>query len=228
MKKGFTLIELLIVIAIIAVLSVVVILSLNPLELLRQARDSNRISDIATLKSAVALYLTDVSSPYVGTSTYCYISNSTATIAVVASSTGSWTAPTTTPGCANWFPTNTTTTFMNATTTRTIGTSTAAAGAAGTGWVPVNLAGISSGSPLAQEPIDPVNQGGNASCSGASSTVSLANCPLFYSYIVSGTNFKLAAFMESKKFANGGSGDVVSKDGGYNPYVFEQGINLSL
>ena len=47
-KKGFTLIELLIVIAIIAILAVVVVLVLNPAELLRQSRDSQRLSDIST------------------------------------------------------------------------------------------------------------------------------------------------------------------------------------
>jgi len=228
MKKGFTLIELLVVIAIIAVLSVVVILSLNPAELLRQARDSNRISDMATLKSAIALYLTDVSSPYLGTSTYCYISNSTATIATVASGTGSWTAPAATPGCGAWFPSNTTTTWMSATTTRSTGVATTTTGAAGNGWIPIDLANISSGSPLAQEPIDPVNQGGNSSCSGANSSVSLSNCSLFYSYVMSGTTFKLAAFMESKKFSNGGGGAITASDGGYNPYVYEQGTGLSL
>src|SRR5579863_4498952 len=67
-RKGFTLIELLVVIAIIAVLAVVVVLTLNPAELLRQARDSNRISDFATLKSALSLYAEDVntSTPYYG------------------------------------------------------------------------------------------------------------------------------------------------------------------
>ncbi|MGC9968400.1 MAG: type II secretion system protein [Minisyncoccia bacterium] len=226
MKKGFTLIELLIVIAIIAVLSVVVILSLNPAELLRQARDSNRISDMATLKSAIALYLTDVSNPNLGSAAYCYISNSTATVAIVASSTGSWTAPAATPGCGYWFPSNTTNTWMNATTTRSIGT---VGSTTGNGWIPVNLANISSGSPLGQEPIDPTNQGGVAACTGTvTSGVSLSNCSLFYSYIVSGTSFKLAAFMESRKYSAGGAGDVPSKDGGYNPYVYEQGLNLSL
>src|SRR3989338_2108717 len=49
-SKGFTLIELLVVIAIIAVLAVAVILTLNPAELLKQARDSTRVSDMSTLK----------------------------------------------------------------------------------------------------------------------------------------------------------------------------------
>src|SRR3989344_7995871 len=56
---GFTLIELLIVIAILVVLSVAVVVILNPAELLRQARDSTRISDLASVNSAIALYLAD-------------------------------------------------------------------------------------------------------------------------------------------------------------------------
>lgn len=59
--KGFTLIELLVVIAILAVLAVAVVLVLNPAELIRQARDTTRISDIAAVNSAIALYLADVS-----------------------------------------------------------------------------------------------------------------------------------------------------------------------
>jgi prepilin-type N-terminal cleavage/methylation domain-containing protein len=61
MQKGFTLIELLIVIAILAVLSVTVVLVLNPAELLRQARDTARMSDIDSVNRALTLFLTDVS-----------------------------------------------------------------------------------------------------------------------------------------------------------------------
>ena len=61
-KKGFTLIELLVVIAIIAILSVVVVLTLNPAEMLRRSRDSNRASDLSMIKTAISLYLADVSS----------------------------------------------------------------------------------------------------------------------------------------------------------------------
>ncbi len=64
--RGFTLIELLIVIAILAVLGVAVVLILNPAELIRQGRDSTRISDIATLNSAIAFYLSDVPLPDLG------------------------------------------------------------------------------------------------------------------------------------------------------------------
>jgi prepilin-type N-terminal cleavage/methylation domain-containing protein len=65
-KKGFTLVELMIVIAILAILGTVVVSVLNPAELLAQARDSQRISDLAALNGALALYLSDVSSPSLG------------------------------------------------------------------------------------------------------------------------------------------------------------------
>ncbi|HEY4525527.1 MAG TPA: prepilin-type N-terminal cleavage/methylation domain-containing protein, partial [Candidatus Paceibacterota bacterium] len=48
-RKSFTLIELLIVIAIVAILSTVVIITLNPAELLRQSRDSVRLSDLSLM-----------------------------------------------------------------------------------------------------------------------------------------------------------------------------------
>ena len=60
-KSAFTLIELLIVIAIVAILAVVVVLTLNPAQMLAQGRDSNRISDMSTLNTAVNLYTTDQS-----------------------------------------------------------------------------------------------------------------------------------------------------------------------
>src|SRR3989339_1885431 len=61
--KGFTLLELLIVIAILAVLATVAVLVINPVEYLRQARDSQRVGDLAAVKGAIDLYLTTVSTP---------------------------------------------------------------------------------------------------------------------------------------------------------------------
>lgn len=58
--RGFTLIELLVVIAILAVLATATVLVLNPAELLKQGRDSTRISDLSALNSAISLWVADV------------------------------------------------------------------------------------------------------------------------------------------------------------------------
>ena len=58
-QKGFTLIELLIVIAILAILTTIVVIVLNPAELLAQGRDSQRFSDMASLRTATSFWLKD-------------------------------------------------------------------------------------------------------------------------------------------------------------------------
>lgn len=127
--RGFTLVELLVVIGIIAVLSVVVVLTLNPAELLRQARDSDRLSDMDSLKSALALYMGDVPSPNLGTSLTCYLS------AVGISFSD----------CQAFFSTAT---DISSSTSRAVD---------GTGWVPVNFSQITSGAPFGNLPSDPIN-----------------------------------------------------------------------
>ena len=127
-QKGFTLIELLVVIAIVAILSTAVVLTLNPAELLRQARDATRISDLATIRSALALYLADVTTPSLGNAALCYVNPA---IAV-----GS--------GCLTRFAAGTNTTDPDVLVD-------------GTGWIPVNFTLISSGAPIAVLPTDPTN-----------------------------------------------------------------------
>jgi len=65
-RKGFTLLELLIVIGILAILSTTVVLVINPAELLKKARDSQRIADLNTMKTAIAYYVTEYSDPNLG------------------------------------------------------------------------------------------------------------------------------------------------------------------
>ncbi len=203
-SKGFTLIELLVVIAIIAVLSIVVILTLNPAELLRQARDSNRISDMSVAKSAISLYLADVSSNIsIGSTTpfvYCYEDVSAAN----ATTNG-----TTSASCksgvagAETFASDISSS-SNAVTPRNVD---------GTGWIPVNFTKISSGAPIGQLPVDPLDNDGMH----------------MYLYRTSSTLvFKMATKMESSKYSKGGAGDVESTDGGTNTGMYESGTNLSL
>lgn len=77
MTKGFTLIELLIVIAVLAVLSAAVVLVLNPAELLKQSRDSTRISDLAAINSALALWTADVAGGTWNATTTCSLAGAT-------------------------------------------------------------------------------------------------------------------------------------------------------
>ncbi len=70
MRKGFTLLELLIVIGILAILATVVALVLNPAELLRQARDSQRLSDLRTINSAIGLWVASASSTTIAADSY--------------------------------------------------------------------------------------------------------------------------------------------------------------
>lgn len=64
MNKGFTLIELLIVIAIIAILAAVAFVALDPLTRFRDARDSNRWTDITAILSAIKVDQVDNGGPY--------------------------------------------------------------------------------------------------------------------------------------------------------------------
>jgi prepilin-type N-terminal cleavage/methylation domain-containing protein len=136
-NMGFTLIEILVVIAIVAILSLVVIFTLSPAELLRQARDSNRISDMTLLKTALSLYLVDVTTPNLngGVNAKCY---------------GSY-GPTSTDSCN--VNINVGGPFIGATTylpsvSRAVN---------GSGWLPVNFVAIISGAPFGTLPLDPVN-----------------------------------------------------------------------
>jgi prepilin-type N-terminal cleavage/methylation domain-containing protein len=232
-KKGFTLIELLVVIAIIAILSVVVVLTLNPAEMLRRSRDSNRASDLSIIKTSISLYLADVSSTSMGTSTYCYMQWS----GPVQSSTYEFSTSTsetsgpltqvqlTTSGsfpCGFWFASNASNTastvYVVTSSLRSIGPT--------LGWIPINLSAISAGTPIGQWPADPAWSAGSA-CTTAPCN---GNAGHFYSYIPGSSNnsYKLAAKMESTLYSASGTSDLETTDGGVDPNMYEQGTNLSL
>ncbi len=183
-EKGFTLIELLVVIAIIAILAVVVILTLNPAELLRQARDSNRISDMNTLKSAIGVYMADVTTGMsLGTSGTCYLSASSSATLTNCGFTGTYT--------------------ISSSSSRKVDS---------TGWVPVNFNAISSGSPIGQEPIDPINTGVNV-----------------YRYVASTTSntFELLASCESAKYTNATNG-TCAMSGNASTTLYQTGTSITL
>jgi len=134
-KKGFTLLELLIVIGILAILSTTMVLVINPAELLRRSRDSQRISDLNTLKTAIGYYITNVSTPYLGgalTNDTCH-GGTTKTMWSTASGVEA-------AGWQDWA-------YSPADLQKTDGS----------GWVPIKFSGLTGGSPLGSLPIDPTN-----------------------------------------------------------------------
>ncbi len=136
LKKGFTLIELLIVIGILAVLATITVLVLNPAELFRQARDSQRISDLSSLKNGISLYLTTITTPSLqGTAGFSCASNfgSDKSGSVTPFAGGS------PAGVAAGYS-------LYASTLTTVD---------GTGWIPVNFGAIPGGAPLSVLPRDP-------------------------------------------------------------------------
>ena len=183
MKKGFTLLELLIVIGILAILSTTMIIVINPAEMLKKARDSQRMSDLNTLKTAIAYYLTNASTIYMG-----------------PTQTGSAVATTT---CGSW--STATSTFSNAYAVD------------GNGWVPINFAGLSGGSPIGSLPRDPNQSAYNA------------NPSLYYVFLASTTTtngFELVANLESTYYTS--TDNKESTDGGKITTLYEVGTSFDL
>jgi len=210
--KGFTLLELLIVIAILAILSVTLVLILNPAESLKKSRDTQRMSDLSTVKTAIGLYLTSVNPAYLAGA-------SANTACKTGAGAGTWAA-----GDKIFYSVDSGTTPI--TDTALDGSLVVVAGQAaaadigktdGTGWLPVNLSAITGGSPVSNMPVDPTN----SIADGASVT----STDHVYRYACHDTNltFEIDAVLESNEFNN-----KMTKDGGNNSNYYEAGTKLDI
>ena len=153
-SRGFTLVELLIVIAILAVLSTATVVVLNPAELLKQARDSQRVTDMDTLKTALGMYVASVTPIDL---------DAAVALCGVAGTKG---ATTVVPTVASF---TVAANLVDATREIT-----------GVGWLPVNFSAIPGGSPIPVLPVDPTNSVGwvyRYACDNVNSTFEL-NCSL--------------------------------------------------
>lgn len=213
-QKGFTLLELLIVIGIIVILSAIVVFVLNPAETLRKSRDSQRIADLATMKSAIGLYLTSVSSPLLDNASgnpTCKNGSGTDTIY--------YSYPSDSPGAA-----------ITDTTLDGGSGSVPAAGQVldadkakvdGNGWIKVNLSGLTGGSPLSHMPVDPVNT--------ITDPDAVVNADLVYRYMCDKNDltFEINARLESSAFTTSPDNRHTT-DGGNNSNLYEVGTKLTI
>jgi type II secretory pathway pseudopilin PulG len=132
-KDSFTLVELLVVIGILAILTAAVVIALNPSELLKQSRDSKRMTDLANLNNAIKLLMTQSPDVSLGSASTVYVS-----LADSSSTCGSYALPALPSG---WkYQCATAANYQKAD---------------GTGWIPVNFA--NGASQLSSLPSDPQN-----------------------------------------------------------------------
>ena len=133
--KSFTLIELLIVIAILALLMSIIIITLNPSEILKQTRDTKRISNLKSINNALSIFQATKPTTSTGTANIVYIS-----------------IPDSASDCINLglpaLPGGYTYACSSLINYRKTD---------GTGWIPVNFDSLDIGSPLSSLPIDPTN-----------------------------------------------------------------------
>ncbi len=224
--KGFTLIELLIVIGILAILATTVVLVLNPAQILQETRDTQRISDLSSVQSAVGLYL--------ATAAAIDMDDAFATAYAAGSGTGCggdwWASITSVPSTSK--------PFVNPTVIEASQGLTTPRDVDGDGWAPIDLTAVSGGSPLSGLPQDPSSTAG-----GATNPLDNGTPPLgrFYAYQcvnssqtysgVTGPAYEINGNMESGKFDSNTTCTVVGSDaqgvectdGGNNNQVYEVG-----
>lgn len=216
-KRGFTLLELLIVITILSILTLVIVLFINPVEILKKSRDVQRMSDLATLKTAVALHLQDRSTNSLGGSTYC--GSGALSDTTLAATSAHITIADTTPATGATFTTGgtgcATSGGYNATTTADMFKNN------GQGWIPyVNFSAFTGGAPIEKLPVDPINTATAGTC-GVDS--------YYYRYGCTTSNtFEIDATLESDTYKLGGTDTKPNKDGGNSEMRFEVGTDLSI
>lgn len=209
-KGGFTLVELLIVIGILAILSIAVLLVLNPAEILRKGRDTQRISDLAAIKSAISLYSATAASPDVSSIADGCLDEAGDDEIVISLIQG-----------ANTMAPPTGYNFDSVAAISTGQTD-------GDGWIPTNITGTTGGASLSTWPIDPTNTGDStysAAVNGNTGT------DFYYQWWCNGTNntFAAVANMESNHYGGTSPTDAIEeKDGGRCGELYEVGTDLSL
>ena len=199
-QSGFTLLELIIVIAILSILSVAVVLVINPAEMLKRARDTQRLSDLAALNTALNLVQLEEDAtfnPNEQEADGC--ADEAFPLVYVSVPDDVETAPDDLP--AGWGY-------------KQQATSADASLIDSSGWLPVNINNASGGAPISHLPLDPINTFADN---------------LYYTYVCNrNPHFELTARLESTRYGVGGNEDKLSGDGGDDPFVYEIGTDISI
>jgi len=213
--SGFTLLELLIVIAIIAILSVALVIVLNPSEALKKSRDSQRMSDLATLKTAIGIYTVNTPSPNMAGASNAGCKGTASDEAWTNSDFIYYSYPS---------ETSITDTTLDGATFTTGGASQVSSANlglnTGSGWLPINFSSISGGSPISSLPVDPVNT--------IADPAKPTSSDLVYRYICLEKNltYEIDATLESEAYTI--TDNKMTKDGGNNDLYYEVGTNLGV
>lgn len=209
---GFTLLELLIVISIVAILSVALVVILDPAEVLRKSRDAQRISDMNTMKTALGLYLTSTTTPYLGGVS----ANTTCRDTIGATRTSADKIY----YSYNGAPASITDANLDGDTGGVAAYSTTTPSVTdGYGWIPVSFDSLTGGSPISNLPLDPVN---------TVTTGAVASTDLVYRYACLATPlaFEIDAQLESIAYTS--TDNKKSVDGGNSTAYYEVGTNLKI
>jgi hypothetical protein len=182
---------------------------------LKKSRDSQRISDLSTIKTAIGLYMTSVSPAYLGGATDNNFCEATPGVIPNGTTKISYSLP------ATSVPTTITDTTLDNSTLasfRQLGTASAASLTNGTGWVPVNFSLIPGGSPISNIPLDPLNT--------ISDIAVVRATDLVYRYACSITPlaYEIDAQLESEAYTV--TDNKRASDGGNSTLYYETGTNL--
>ncbi|OGG60244.1 hypothetical protein A3C89_00560 [Candidatus Kaiserbacteria bacterium RIFCSPHIGHO2_02_FULL_50_50] len=213
--KGFTLLELLIVIAIIAILATIIIIIINPVEILRRARDVQRLSDLASTRTAIALYLTSVVDPVLDGNDGSNIADKNI---FCKNDSGNWTSN----GRVFYSYVGTISDGeLDGNSNISPETSSSPSRIDGTGWIPVDLGtSLSGSSPLSNLPLDPVNT------IESLSDVKVTDHVYRYACRRGPLSFEINATLESEMYTN--IDNKHETDGGDNQNLYEIGTRLDI
>ncbi|MFA6521312.1 MAG: type II secretion system protein [Candidatus Gracilibacteria bacterium] len=222
MGTGFTLVELLIVLTIVAILAVATVLILNPAEILKKSRDTQRMSDVGSMKSAIGLYLSTATAPILGgvLDDGCADDGTAAERNIWLSYPSDTELVTDATPPATWGDAG-----ANAWTQVTKANAGLISGA---GWIPVNLTGTSGGASISNWPLDPNS---NVAAVGAVTNADRMYRYACYSsaYATAPSTFEIDANLESSYYAGSGvATNAETSDGGDNANLYEVGTNLTI